>query len=135
MATKVELTNREYLQLFRGLEAVKEIKGARFAVLVGKNIKELQVVLEPLETAAAPSIEFQQLSVQMQELINNEDQEAITALETENKELIDARKEQLEEVEGRLDTKLEVYLHMVREDQLPESITGEQVSNLLQIIT
>ena len=48
MSTKVNLTNREYLQLYKGLDSVKEIKGARFAVLVGRNIKELKNVLEPL---------------------------------------------------------------------------------------
>ena len=113
MSTKVNLTNREYLQLYKGLDSVKEIKGARFAVLVGRNIKELKNVLEPLESAAAPTVEFQQLSVQMQELINNEDQKAIEALEETN----------------------EVHVHMLREDQLPEGITGEQVSNILQILT
>tara|TARA_R110000851_G_scaffold141549_4_gene279517 strand:- start:47 stop:454 length:408 start_codon:yes stop_codon:yes gene_type:complete len=135
MSTKVNLTNREYLQLYKGLDSVKEIKGARFAVLVGRNIKELKNVLEPLESAAAPTVEFQQLSVQMQELINNEDQKAIEALEEESKELIDARKKQLEGIEEILDETNEVHVHMLREDQLPEGITGEQVSNILQILT
>tara|TARA_R110000737_G_scaffold343841_1_gene370253 strand:+ start:160 stop:567 length:408 start_codon:yes stop_codon:yes gene_type:complete len=135
MSTKINLTNREYLQLFRGLTAVKEIKGSRFAVLVGRNIKELQTVLEPIELAAAPSVEFQQLSVQMQDLIDKEDQEAMDSLEKENKNLIDIRKKQLEDVEEILDGTKEVHVHMLREDQLPEDITGEQVSNILQILT
>ena len=135
MSTKVNLTNREYLQLYKGLDSVKEIKGARFAVLVGRNIKELKTVLEPIELAAAPTVEFQQLSVQMQELITNEDQKAIETLEEESKELIDARKKQLEGIEEILDETNEVHVHMLREDQLPEGITGEQVSNILQILT
>ena len=135
MSTKVNLTNREYLQLYKGLDSVKEIKGARFAVLVGRNIKELKTVLEPIELAAAPTVEFQQLSVQMQELITNEDQKAIEALEEESKELIDARKKQLEGIEEILNETNEVHVHMLREDQLPEGITGEQVSNILQILT
>tara|TARA_B110001452_G_scaffold248977_1_gene236155 strand:- start:252 stop:659 length:408 start_codon:yes stop_codon:yes gene_type:complete len=135
MSTKVNLTNREYLQLYKGLDSVKEIKGARFAVLVGRNIKELKTVLEPIELAAAPTVEFQQLSVQMQELITNEDQKAIETLEEESKELIDARKKQLEGIEEILNETNEVHVHMLREDQLPEGITGEQVSNILQILT
>jgi hypothetical protein len=131
---KFKATNRELLNLYKGLEAVKSIKGARFAVLVGKNIKELRNVLDPLEQAAVPSLEFQELSVVMQKLIEAEDQEAIEKLEKDNTELVEQRKKQLADVEELLDNQIEVYLHPIREDQLPEEITGEQVERLLQII-
>ena len=131
---KFKATNRDLLNLYKGLEAVKSMKGARFAVLVGKNIKELRNVLDPLEQAAVPGIEFQELSIEMQKLIEAEDQEAITKLEEENTELIEQRKKQLADVEELLDNEIEVFLHPIREDQLPEEITGEQVERLLQII-
>lgn len=131
---KFEATNREFLNLYQGLEAVKSMQGARFAVLVGKNIKELRNLLDPLEQAALPSIEFQELSVQMQELIKKEDQESMEALEADNTDLIEERKKQLQDVETLLDNTTEVYLHPIREDQLPAEITGEQVERLLQII-
>jgi hypothetical protein len=131
---KFKATNRELLNLYKGLEAVKSMKGARFAVLVGKNIKELRNVLDPLEQAAVPGLEFQELSVEMQKLIESEDQEAITKLEEDNTELIEQRKKQLADVEELLDNEIEVFLHPIREDQLPEEITGEQVERLLQII-
>lgn len=131
---KFNATNRELLNLYKGLEAVKSIKGARFAVLVGKNIKELRNILDPLEQAAVPSIEFQELSVQMQKLIEAEDQPAIEKLEADNTKLIDERKKQLADVEDLLDNEIEVFLHPIREDQLPDEITGEQVERLLQII-
>ena len=131
---KFEATNRELLNLYKGLEAVKSIKGARFAVLVGKNIKELRNVLDPLEQAAIPSMEFQELSVEMQRLIESEDQAAIEKLESDNNELVEQRKRQLADVEELLDNEIEVYLHPIREDQLPEDITGEQVERLLQIL-
>jgi hypothetical protein len=114
---KFKATNRDLLNLYKGLEAVKSMKGARFAVLVGKNIKELRNVLDPLEQAAIPSIEFQELSIEMQRLIEAED-----------------RKRQLADVEELLDNEIEVHLHSIREDQLPEEITGEHVERLLQII-
>ena len=131
---KFKATNRELLNLYKGLEAVKSIKGARFAVLVGKNIKELRNVLDPLEQAAIPSMEFQELSVEMQRLIESEDQAAIEKLESDNNELVEQRKRQLADVEELLDNEIEVYLHPIREDQLPEDITGEQVERLLQIL-
>lgn len=131
---KFEATNRDLLNLYKGLEAVKSMKGARFAVLVGKNMKELRNVLDPIEAAAIPSMEFQELSVKMQQLIEKEDQEGIEALEAENTELIEQRKKQLSDVEDLLDNSIEVFLHPIREDQLPDDITGEQVEKLLQII-
>lgn len=131
---KFEATNREFLNLYKGLEGVKSMKGARFAVLIGKNAKELRNLLDPIEAAAIPSIEFQELSVQMQRLIDAEDQEGIEKLEASNTELIEERKKQLANVESLLDNTTEVFLHPIREDQLPEEITGEQVEQILQII-
>jgi hypothetical protein len=131
---KVTSTNRQLLDLFKGLDSVKDIKGARFAVLVGKNMKEIKTILDPLEEAAMPSMEFQELSIKMQELIKEENAEAIETLEGESQELIDERKKQLQAVEDMMDNEIDVHLHMIREDQLPEEITGEQVAPLLQII-
>ena len=132
---KFKASNRDLLNLYKGLEAVKSIKGARFAVLVGKNIKELRNILDPLEQAAVPGHEFQELSVEMQKHIEAEDQQAIEKLEEDHKDLIDQRKKQLADVETLLDNEIEVQLHPIREDQLPEDITGEQVEKLLQLLT
>ena len=89
--TKIEGTNREFLDLFRGLEAVKSMTGARFAVLVCKNLKELRLKLLPIEEAAAPPFEFQELSVKMQDLVENKEEEAIKALEDDNEKIIEDR--------------------------------------------
>ena len=132
--TEVEATNREFLDLFRGLEAVKQIKGARFAVLVGRNLKELRHVLEPIEKAALPTYEFQEVSVKMQELAEADNKEGMASLEEQNQELIEERKAQLSAVEDMLDEPTEVYLHVIKESQLPEEITGEHIEKLIKII-
>ena len=132
--TKLEATNRELLEVFRGLESVKSIKGARFGVLVGKNLKELRYKLQPIEKAAEPTFEFQEVSVKMQALTESNDQEAITSLEKDNETLIKERKEQLQAVEDMLGESTEVHLHMIKEAQLPEEITGEHIERLLKII-
>jgi|TARA_R110000787_G_scaffold127282_1_gene238686 flagellar motor component MotA len=132
--TTVEATNRELLDLFRGLEAVKTIKGARFAVLVGKNLKELRHILEPIEKAAQPTFQFQEVSVKMQELAEKEDKDGMTSLEKQNQNLIDERKAQLSAVEDMLDEKAEILLHVIKEAQLPEEITGEHIEKLIKII-
>jgi len=131
---KVKSTNRELLDLFRGLESVKTIKGARFAVLVGKNLKELKHMLSPIEDAAAPSIPFQEVSVQMRDLMEAEDTDGVKTLEEESKELIEERKVQMAAVEDMLDMKTSVDLHSIREDQLPDEVTGEQIEKILELI-
>lgn len=131
---KVQSTNRNLLDLFRGLESVKTIKGARFAVLVGKNLKELKHMLSPIEEAAAPSIAFQEVSIQMRGLMEAEDADGVKALEEESKELIEERKAQMAAVEDMLDLETSVELHTIREDQLPAEVTGEQIEKLLELI-
>ena len=128
-------TNRQLLNLYRGLEGVKDIKGSRFAVLVGKNMKEIKHILQPIEDAALPSPSFQTVSIQMRDLMETEDKEAMAQLEEDNKDLIEERQEQMKRVEDLLETETELKLHGVREDQLPEDITGEQVEKILEIIT
>tara|TARA_R100000544_G_C2227059_1_gene61516 strand:+ start:1720 stop:2130 length:411 start_codon:yes stop_codon:yes gene_type:complete len=132
--TKIEATNRELLEVFRGLESVKQIKGARFSVLVGKNLKELRHKLEPLEKAAEPTFKFQEVSVKMQSLVEAQDADAMEKLEKDNETLIEERKAQLQAVEDMLDEPTEAYLHMIKESQLPEEITGEHIERLLTII-
>tara|TARA_R110001592_G_scaffold30624_4_gene109395 strand:- start:5887 stop:6294 length:408 start_codon:yes stop_codon:yes gene_type:complete len=134
MMTTIEATNRELLDLFRGLESVKTIKGARFAVLVGKNLKELRHILEPIEKAAQPTYEFQEVSVKMQELAEKEDKDGMANLEKQNQNLIDERKAQLGAVEDMLDEKAEILLHVIKQAQLPEEITGENIEKLIKII-
>lgn len=128
-------TNRQLLNLYRGLEGVKDIKGSRFAVLVGKNMKEIKHILNPIEEAARPSPAFQTVSIQMRDLMEADDKEAMTQLEEDNKNLIEERQEQMKRVEDMLESDTEIKLHGVREDQLPEDITGEQVEKILEIIT
>jgi hypothetical protein len=130
-----EGTNRELLNLYRGLEGVKDIKGSRFAMLVGKNMKEIRHILNPIEQAAVPSPAFQTVSIQMRDLVEAQDKEAMDQLEEDNKDLIEERKDQMKKVEDMLDESVTLQLHPVREDQLPDDITGEQVEKILQIIT
>lgn len=133
-AKKVTLPNKQILEIFQGLHAVKDIQGSRFAVLVAKNMKEMKKVLDPIDEKAIPTREFQELSVEINKLIEAEDGEAIEKMEADNKELIDARKAQLEAVNEELEKESEVYIYRIKEDQLPSEITGEQIQRLLEII-
>ena len=133
-AKKVTLANKQILEIFQGLHAVSSIKGSRFAVLVAKNMKEMRKVLDPIDQQALPSQEFQELSVEINKLIEAEDTEAIEKMESENSELIEERKKQLEAVNEELEKDSDIYVYKIKEDQLPDEITGEQLQRLLEII-
>ena len=128
------MKNGEFVELFNGLTAVQSLKGVKFGLLVSKNIRTIQEELKDLEEASKPTNEFIELSQKVQVLMNNKDDEAITKLEEENKELVDARKAQLEEIDKLLLEETEIELHGIPEDCLPTDITGEQIINIDKII-
>ena len=118
--------NREIVDLFNGLQSVQDLQGVRFGLLVSKNVRIIQQELSDLEEASKPSDEFVVLSQKVNAL--NDDKEAIQKLEEEQKELIEARREQLKEIEKLLDEEIEISLHPVKEDVLPENITAAQIT-------
>lgn len=132
--TQIKGTNREFLKLLKSLESVKGLKGKVFAILVARNIEFLTNHLQPIEKESIPSIEFQQLSVEVQKKIEVEDEEGVKALEKENEELIEQRKQQLETVERMLNLKSEVKVNLISEDVLPADITADQVYGLLKLL-
>jgi len=135
MQTQITTTNREILEMLKGLERVKQLKGSsRFAIIVGRNIKNFSTQLQPIEKEAVPSQEFISLSMQIQKFIEAEDEKSIEKLEKENEELVTARKEQLAKVESMLDASTEVYVELIDEKHLPEEISPEEVMPLLKLI-
>ena len=71
----------------------------------------------------------------MQDLVESKDEDAIKTLEEQNESRsLRIERAQLQSVEDMLDESTEVYLHKIKESQLPEEITAEHVERLLQII-
>jgi hypothetical protein len=132
--TKVELKNGEFVELINGLFSVQDLKGVKFGLLVSKNIRILQEELNHLESAAAPSEEFLALSAQVNALVAGDKKEEIQKLEDENAELVQARKDQLAEMEELLQETTKMNLHAIPEDCLPADISGEQIINIDKII-
>lgn len=132
--TEITMTVGDAIELYKGLEAVKKHKGARFAIIVGRNMKELFRLLKEYEDMAKPSEEFMHLSAKAHKLAEAEDEEGIKALEAENEILIESRKKQLAELENALKNEVVLNLETIREDQLPEEVTGEEVVPILPIV-
>ena len=131
-ATKGELVN-----LINGLFAVQDLKGKKFSLSVSKNIKILQEELKDLETAGKPTKEFLELADTVNIIANEgaEDSQAkILALEEDNKELVESRRKQLEDVTTMMEESTSVKLETILESVLPEDITAKQINNIEKII-
>ena len=131
-ATKGELVN-----LINGLFAVQDLKGKKFSLSVSKNIKILKEELKDLETAGKPTKEFLELADTVNIIANEgaEDSQAkILALEEDNKELVESRRKQLEDVTAMMEESTSVKLEPILESVLPEDITAKQINNIEKII-
>ena len=131
-ATKGELVN-----LINGLFAVQDLKGKKFSLSVSKNIKILQEELKDLETAGKPTKEFLELADTVNIIANEgaEDSQAkILALEEDNKELVESRRKQLEDVTAMMEESTSVKLETILESVLPDDITAKQINNIEKII-
>ena len=131
---KVKMKNGEFVELFNGLTSVQKLKGVKLGLLVSKNIRIIQEELKDIEEASKPSDDFLELSQKVQVLMNQDKKDEIADLEKENAELVQSRKDQLEEVDKLLLEETEIELHAIPEDCLPADITGEQIINIDKII-
>tara|TARA_R110000851_G_scaffold76256_6_gene167956 strand:+ start:744 stop:1145 length:402 start_codon:yes stop_codon:yes gene_type:complete len=131
---KVRMKNGEFVELFNGLTSVQKLKGVKLGLLVSKNIRIIQEELKDIEEASKPSDDFLELSQKVQVLMNQDKKDEIADLEKKNAELVQSRKDQLEEVDKLLLEETEIELHAIPEDCLPTDITGEQIINIDKII-
>ena len=135
--TTIKAKKGEFVNLINGLFQVQELKGKEFSLTVLKNIRTLQKELKSLEDEGRPSEEFLKLARQVDEIANEnaEDSQAqILALEEDNKELVEARRKQIDKVTTLMEDEMSVDLLIIHETILPEDITAKQISNLEKII-
>lgn len=134
MFNQVEMKVADAIELYKGLEAVKKHKGARFSIIVARNVKELEAVLRQYEEMAKPSDEFMRVSGEAHKLAEAEDEAGIKKLEEEHADLIEERKAQLSKLEELMQTNVKIDLQLIKERQLPEDVTPEEVVPLLPIV-
>ena len=128
------ITNQDLVNLYKGLEDVKSVKGTRFSILVAKNLKEISQQLKELDSLATPTQEFIEVSAKVHKLAEENNEEEIKRLEVEHADLIEERRKQIEIVEARMQDEVNISIETIREDQLPEDLTSDQILPLLHII-
>jgi len=135
MFNQFKMKVADAIELYKGLEAVKQHKGARFSVVVAKNVKELEQVLRQYEEIAKPSDEFLRVSGEAHKLAEAEDEDGLKKLEKEHADLIEERKTQLAQLEATMQNEIEIDLHSIKESQLPDDVTPEQIVPILPILS
>ena len=130
----VTATNREFLNMYKVLHETRGEKGVKYALIVIKNCEVIKNHLDALEAKAAPSQEFVELAIEAKKFIESEDEAGLKAFEEENKELVEARKKQLDEVNAELDLEATLELKMINEKILPESLSAEQLEMIFKLI-
>ena len=124
----LKTNNREVVELMNGLYNVQNLEGKAFGLAVSKNIKIVQNELQELEKASNPSEEFLVLSKQA--ILVKDDEAAIKALEDENPLVVQDRKDQLDMLDKMLEEEIEISLHTIEENALPNNITASQIASL-----
>jgi len=133
----INATKQEFVDLINGLFQVQELKGKEFSLLVSKNINILQKNLKDIQEAGTPSEKFLELAQQVNAIANanaEDSQEKIDKLESENKELVESRKNQMAKVSEMLKKDIELELHVLPESVLPEDVTAKQINTIINII-
>ena len=133
----INATKGELATLVNGLFAVQNLKGKDFSLVVSKNIAILREILQKIEVAGTPSKEFMILAKQVNEIANEQKedaQEQIDKLEKDNKELVEDRRIQMAKVEEMMKEEATAELNIISEDLLPEDISAQQINNILKII-
>lgn len=130
----ITATRREFLEMYKVLHETRGEKGVKYAMIVLKNCDVIKKELDSLEVKAAPSEGFIELSKKAQEFIQAENEEGLKALEAEHVDEINARKQQIAEVNLELDQEVTLELKMINEKILPEGLSAEQLEMIVKLI-
>ena len=130
----VTATNRDFLNIFKTLVDTKNVKDTNYAKAVVDNSESIMKHLAELEELSKPSPEFIAIAMKAQEMITAGDQEGLKKYEEENKDVVEARKAQLDDVNKRLDEVASIELLLLEEETLPKDLDADQLASLKFII-
>lgn len=152
------MKKRELFGLLNGLEAVKNLKGVKFAYAVAKNKNLVKREVKLFSESNKPNEKFLEFDKKRVELCQeycekNENGEpviknntfiglekndafnkVIEELREEYKEAIDEREKQSKEYNKMLDEEIELDFHKVLLENVPSDITGQQLELILPIV-
>lgn len=157
------MTNTNVLELHNVLLGLKGLKGIKFNYAISKNKALLDAEVKSIHSALDMSDEYKAFEEKRIELAKEyakrddtntpleernpqtgqtkfimKDQQAFDVafkvLSDENKELVDARKKQIEDFNLFLDKENELSLYKIKLEEIPEDITTEQMVGIYPLI-
>lgn len=156
-----KITREEAVKLYRDLWDVSKLSGIKFAYAIARNIKALEPIIAELKRVYTPDKEFieydeTRAKIAKKYAFKNEkgepkmvkvdgvdeydisDKDAFDQeyekLKTENAEVIEKRQSQLENYKHFMNEQIEIDFYLLREEMIPETITGEQLIKLYPIL-
>ena len=157
----MKLKNKEVLRLNRGFSEVGKLKGAKFAYSVARNAAAIEGFVKALQKCTEPSEQYTEFDGKRVELARecadkNKDQapatvkvngveefvigdrekfnKGIDKLRGEYGKAIEEFEKQTVDFEGILEEEIEVAIFKVKEEDLPEEITSDQLIFIKEII-
>jgi len=153
----------EVLLLYRSLNQLGALSGAKFSYAIAKNINILKGEVEALDKALEPDEKFQEFEKQRVALLEKYAEKDDTGkpkkegteggseqyvmgdnlkrfekefevLKKDHKDAVDARDVQIEEYTKLLETDIEINLHRLKMEDVPETITTRQLAGIYEII-
>lgn len=130
----ITATNREFLNMYQVFQETRDVKNVKYATILVINCRVIKEHLDELEAMAMPSPEFITLAQEAQKFIQAEDEAGLKKLEEENAELVEARKNQMADVNRRLDEEATLELKMLNEKILPSELSADQLEAIAKLI-
>jgi hypothetical protein len=159
----MKLKNIEIIKLYNSLQKLGNLKGVKFSYSIARNIDKLTPIIKSLQDAAKPTEEYIKYDKERAELAekhakknkdgkpnietnidNNtqsyqiEDQEKfekeLKKLQSKYKKEIDYRNKQIKEQTELLEEESNFVPYKIKQKNLPEDISVEQLSSIFQII-
>ena len=154
------MTRSSVLTLFNGLMSVSKLTGAKFTYAVARNIsalKETVIALGKAEELTKEMVDFENKRMELiqefgvkedgvlkTEMVGGRAEYALTdreafkkryeKLKKDNLGILEKREKQMQEVDKLLSEEIEVDLHMIKEEYLPEEISTKQMMAILPIV-
>lgn len=152
------MKRQDLYNLLNGFEAVKDLKGVKFAYAIAKNKKLVLAELEILKDVLKDSdnfIEYDKKRIELCEkyctkddkgkpVIKNRKYDGLTKNEEftkkldelgeKFKEVIDEKKKRAEEYKNLLDEEVEFEFYKIKLENVPEDITAAQIESVDAIL-
>ena len=132
----LKLEKGEFLNILKGLWGAAHLKGLELSKVITNNAEVIKNELDDV-LYIQPSDEFANVARKIGRLTTAKDEnweKEVLDLEEENKDIIDARNKQVEDMKTALKVEVTLELETISEDLLTDEITANIMAALKQII-